>query len=70
MTARIGQAGLGYWGTNLARNFDELSELVWLCEEREDRRREAEPRYPGTRFTASFADVLSDPDVNAVVIAT
>ena len=31
---RIGLAGLGTWGPNLARNFDDLpdAELVWLCD--------------------------------------
>ena len=29
---RIAIAGLGYWGLNLARNFDELAELTWLCD--------------------------------------
>jgi predicted dehydrogenase len=67
---KVAQVGLGPWGKNLARNFDELSELVWLCEEREDRRRESEQRYPSTRFTADFADVLGDDTVEAVVIAT
>ena len=35
---KVGLAGLGYWGPNLARNFDELAELAWLCETDEDRR--------------------------------
>ena len=29
---RVGLAGLGYWGPNLARNFDDLAELAWLCD--------------------------------------
>ena len=29
---RLGQAGLGAWGKNLARNFDELADLAWLCD--------------------------------------
>ena len=29
---RVGVAGLGYWGPNLARNFDELAELAWICD--------------------------------------
>src|SRR3712207_5607695 len=35
---RIGVVGLGYWGPNLARNFDLLegSELRWLCDERDE----------------------------------
>jgi predicted dehydrogenase len=67
---RVAQVGLGPWGKNLARNFDELAELAWLCETRSDRRDEAAPRYPQTRFTDSFEEVLADDTLDAVVIAT
>src|SRR5207247_7572874 len=30
---RVGVAGLGYWGPNLARNFDDLCDLAWICDE-------------------------------------
>ena len=29
---RVGVAGLGYWGPNLARNFDDLADLAWICD--------------------------------------
>ena len=31
---RVGVVGLGYWGPNLARNFDRLpeAELAWICD--------------------------------------
>ena len=31
---RVGVVGLGYWGPNLARNFDRLpgTELRWICD--------------------------------------
>ena len=34
MSVRIGVAGLGYWGPNLARNFAAIPgcELTWLCD--------------------------------------
>ena len=28
----VGLVGLGYWGPNLARNFDNLARLTWLCD--------------------------------------
>jgi hypothetical protein len=33
---RVGQVGLGYWGKNLVRNFDDLAELTWLCDAEEE----------------------------------
>jgi hypothetical protein len=28
----VGIAGLGPWGSNLARNFNELARLAWACD--------------------------------------
>ena len=67
---RIGQVGLGPWGRNLARNFDELADLAWLCDKRSDRREELMPKYPSARWTDSFGDLLADDTLDAVVIAT
>jgi predicted dehydrogenase len=67
---RVGQAGLGYWGPNLARNFDELAELRWLCDLSPDLLSEASARYPNARATTSFEEMLADPELDAIVIAT
>jgi predicted dehydrogenase len=67
---RVGLAGLGYWGPNLARNFEELAELTWLCEPEEERLRRFAERYPDARSTASFEEMLADPELDAVVVAT
>jgi predicted dehydrogenase len=67
---RVGVVGLGYWGPNLARNFDELAELTWICDASADRLAELSPRYPHARPTASLDQMLADDDLDAVVIAT
>jgi predicted dehydrogenase len=69
---RVGVVGYGYWGPNLARNLNELAgaELRLLCDPREAARERAQLRYPGLVTTADFDDVLSDDDVDAVVVAT
>jgi predicted dehydrogenase len=67
---RVGLAGLGYWGPNLARNFAELAELAWLCDLSHDLLSEAEGRHPQARTTTRFDDLLAEPDLDAVVIAT
>ena len=43
---RVGVAGLGYWGPNLARNFDDLAELAWICDESAERLAAFSTRYP------------------------
>jgi len=70
VTVNVGQAGLGHWGKNLVRNFDELADLTWICDSDEARRAEFGARYPNARVTASFEEMLADDDLRAVVIAT
>jgi predicted dehydrogenase len=69
---RIGVAGLGYWGPNLARNFAGLPdcELRWVCDESESARERAALQFPGARVTADLRELLDDPELDAVVLAT
>ena len=69
MSVRVGVAGLGHWGPNLARNFAEIAELAWLCDS-EPERRDIASRYTQAKFTSSFDEMLEDPDLDAVVVAT
>ena len=68
--ATVGVAGLNYWGPNLVRNFEELARLTWLCDLDEELRTRLGARYPVARTTALYQDLLDDPDLDAVVIAT
>ena len=70
MTVNVGQAGLGHWGKNLVRNFDELANLTWICESDAARGAEFGARYPNARVTTSFEEMLADDELQAVVIAT
>jgi predicted dehydrogenase len=71
-TVTIGLAGLGYWGPNLARNFDDLpdAELAWISDLDEERVARYGARFPSARTTRRFEDLLEDDAVDAVVIAT
>ena len=66
---KVGLAGLGYWGPNLARNFADLAELTVLCDVSDERRASFAPRYPEARITGDFDELLTS-DVDAVIIAT
>jgi predicted dehydrogenase len=70
VTLRVGQAGLGEWGKNLARNFADLAELAWLTDPAEGKKEEFTARYPQAQWAASFDEMLADPQLDAVVIAT
>jgi predicted dehydrogenase len=68
----VAVVGYGYWGPNLVRNVIERPELsLWgLCELSEDRTAKFRNRYPGVRTSPSLDEVLGDPAVDAVSIAT
>ncbi len=68
-TIRVGQAGLGNWGKNLARNFAELADLILLCDP-DPAKRELSARYPQARWTDSFEEMVADPALDAVVVST
>jgi predicted dehydrogenase len=64
--------GLGYWGPNLVRNLYELpgADVAWICDSSPAALERVGRRYPGLRRTTSVDDVLGDPRVDAVAIAT
>jgi predicted dehydrogenase len=68
----VGVVGLGYWGPNLARNFDRLpgAELAWLCDASDEALARVGPAFPSARTTSSFDDLLNDDALDAIVIAT
>jgi predicted dehydrogenase len=74
VTAPIGLAvvGAGYWGPNLVRNAMSTPSisLRWLCDLDEERARNVLGPYSTVSTTGSFEQVLSDPSVSAVAIAT
>ena len=67
---KVGVAGLGYWGPNLARNFDELADLTWLADLSPELQEKFAARYPNARVTGDFDELLADDALDAVVIAT
>ena len=59
----VGVVGLGYWGPNLARNFDRLAgaDLRWLCDSRPEIRERHAAAFPRTRFTGEQRPGRSAP---------
>jgi predicted dehydrogenase len=68
----IGVIGYGYWGPNLVRNFAEApgARVVVVCDAQPQRLKVAQARYPSVRTSTDYGEVLADPEVDAVVIAT
>jgi len=70
----IGMAviGAGYWGPNLVRNISGSAacDLRWVCDLDVSRARGAVGRYSTIGVTDDIEDVLRDPNVQAVAVAT
>ncbi|MGH9496436.1 MAG: Gfo/Idh/MocA family protein [Candidatus Sulfotelmatobacter sp.] len=69
---RIGVIGYGYWGPNLVRNFFEAPDarVVRVSDLRADRLASLSTRYPTVETTQNFLELIADPSIDAVAIAT
>jgi len=74
ITTPIGIAivGFGYWGPNIVRNILERPEfrLIGLCELDANRSADFHGRHPGVRIESELDELLLDPRIQAVAIAT
>ncbi len=69
---KMGMVGYGYWGPNLVRNFHEAdgAQVIAASDLCEDRLALLQKRYPAIETTTRYRDILDDPQVDAVAIAT
>lgn len=68
----LGMVGLGYWGPNLLRNFNQLPDCrVKVCCDLDPAcLAKAQERYPDLAGTDQYNILLADPEIDAIVIAT
>ena len=68
----IGIIGAGYWGPNLLRNFseNESATVPWISDLDAKRLAALGRRYPSVRTTENYQDLIIDPALDAIVIAT
>jgi predicted dehydrogenase len=68
----VAVVGLGYWGPNLVRNVFEIeeTELVAVCDLDHNRLERIRRRYPDVRRTTSYAELVEDPSIEGIAIAT
>ena len=72
MTISVGVIGCGYWGPNLIRNFaeNEGAALRWVCDRDARHLSKVARRYPAARAASDYRELLADPGLDAVVVAT
>ena len=68
----VGVVGMNYWGPNLARNFARLADcnLGWLCDLDQGLLDRHAVSYSGVQTTTDLDEMLADPELDAVIIAT
>ncbi len=67
---KVAVVGVGYWGKNLVRNFHDLGALSVMCDALGSVESTYREQYKGVRFCRDYADVLADPSIDAVALAT
>ena len=69
---RIGAIGFGYWGPNLARNFNAFAgtKVIAVADLDESRHSAIRTLYPWAAIHAEAEAVFADPEVDAVALAT
>src|SRR5207253_4621094 len=68
----LGVIGYGYWGPNLVRNFAEVAggRVGFVTDLRAERLSQVTARYPATKVSTDYRDLIKDPSIDAVAIAT
>lgn len=68
----VAVVGYGYWGPNLVRNFWSVpgARLVSVCDKRPERLASVTSQFPAVEVTAEYEDLLKDPRVDVIAVAT
>ncbi len=69
---KVAVIGCGYWGPNLIRNFTQIpeSKVKYCCDLDEEKLKRIKSLYPEPKITENYQEILNDPTVEAVAIAT
>jgi len=69
---KVGIVGYGYWGPNVARNFNHagVSEVVAITDMRTDCLQRAQQAFPSAKTTKDAQEVLQSPDIDVIAVVT
>lgn len=62
--------GAGYWGKNLIRNFHSIGALHTICDGVDEVVQNFKQQYPDVACITDYNEILSNPEIDAVSIAT
>ena len=69
---KFGVIGYGYWGPNIVRNLSSIDgcTVTVICDPSPAARARAERAHPGVRVINDSAELVSDPEIDAVAVIT
>ncbi len=69
---KVGVIGFGYWGPNVARNFNQpgLSQVVAIADKSKNCLQRAEQIFPQAKITLDAKEILESPEVDVVAVVT
>ena len=67
---KVALIGSGYWGKNLCRNFSALGALGMVVDSTETGQVNARSIAPDVQFSSKIEDALTNPDIQAIALAT
>jgi len=70
LSRNIAVIGSGFWGQNLVRNFAELGALHTICDSDQTQLERLKTLYPDVAIESNYQKVLSNRQIQGVVIAT
>lgn len=67
---KVAVIGSGYWGKNLVRNYHGIGALRAICDTNETTLDRFRDQYPDVPVHLAYSEVLGNPDIDGVVLAT
>jgi predicted dehydrogenase len=69
---KVGVIGYGYWGPNVARNFNQpgLSQVVAIADKSKNSQHRAQEAFPQAKVTANSQEILDSPEIDVVAVVT
>ena len=69
---RVGVIGYGYWGPNIVRNFSTANgaQVTMVCDINQQSLKKVKKAFSQVRVTTDCHELIKDPEVDAVAIAT
>jgi predicted dehydrogenase len=69
---KVGVIGYGYWGPNVARNFNlpGVSQVIAIADKSKNSQQRAQEAFPQARVMADCQEILKSPEIDVVAVVT